>query len=180
MAWLATVSISLQLLDLPGGLVVNHMGWAAADRLVKSHHSVGNRSRDTLIFPRTTHQVVVFVVDDCEYVVAIFVGFNAAPVEVNCLSHHAPVIEAANRHVMERAFSFDIAGDSSVVNDCPRADSAIDFCHSVNWRNPTGEWERTFAIITVPSNELGASNPRPHARESSSPHRYDRWLGTGA
>ena len=24
-----------------------------------------------------------------------------------------------------------------------------------NWRNPsTGEWERTFAIITVPSNEL--------------------------
>lgn len=26
-----------------------------------------------------------------------------------------------------------------------------------NWRNPTtGEWERTFAIITVPSNELVA------------------------
>jgi putative SOS response-associated peptidase YedK len=24
-----------------------------------------------------------------------------------------------------------------------------------NWRNPnTGEWERTFAVITVPSNEL--------------------------
>jgi putative SOS response-associated peptidase YedK len=24
-----------------------------------------------------------------------------------------------------------------------------------NWRNPkTGEWERTFAIVTVPSNEL--------------------------
>jgi putative SOS response-associated peptidase YedK len=26
-----------------------------------------------------------------------------------------------------------------------------------NWKNPsTGEWERTFAIITVPSNELVA------------------------
>ena len=34
-----------------------------------------------------------------------------------------------------------------------------------NWRNPnTGEWERTFAIITVPSNELVGSNPQPHAR----------------
>jgi putative SOS response-associated peptidase YedK len=33
-----------------------------------------------------------------------------------------------------------------------------------NWRNPnTGEWERTFAVITVPSNELG-SNPQPNAR----------------
>ena len=29
-----------------------------------------------------------------------------------------------------------------------------------NWRNPnTGEWERTFAIITVPSNRAGGSNP---------------------
>jgi hypothetical protein len=27
---------------------------------------------------------------------------NAAPVEVICLFHHAPVIEAPNRHVMER------------------------------------------------------------------------------
>jgi hypothetical protein len=76
----------LQLLDLPGGLVVDDKGRAAADRLVKSHHSVGNRSRDTLIFPRTTHQGVVFVVDDCEYVVTIFVGFNAAAVELKYLS----------------------------------------------------------------------------------------------
>ena len=53
---------------------------AAADRLVKFHESVGNRSRDTFIFPRTTHQVVVFVVEGREYIVAIFVGFNAAPV----------------------------------------------------------------------------------------------------
>src|SRR5262249_49601578 len=80
---------------------------------------------------RTTHQVVVFVVEGREYVVAIFVGFNAATVEVICLSHHAPVIEAANRHVMERAFSFYIAGNSSLVNDCPRADSAVDFCDRV-------------------------------------------------
>jgi putative SOS response-associated peptidase YedK len=35
-----------------------------------------------------------------------------------------------------------------------------------NWRNPkTGEWERTFAIITVPSNELVGQNPRPHASD---------------
>ena len=32
---------------------------------------------------------------------------------------------------MERTFSFDIPGDSRLVNDCPRADSAIDFCHNV-------------------------------------------------
>ena len=62
----------LQLFDLPGGLVVDDIGRAAADRLVKFHHSVGNRSRDTLIFPRTTHQVVVFVVEGREYVVTIF------------------------------------------------------------------------------------------------------------
>ena len=77
----------LQLFDLPGGLVVDDIGRAAADRVVKFHHSVGNRSRDTFIFPRTTHQVVVFVVEGREYVVTIFVGFNAAPVEVKCLSH---------------------------------------------------------------------------------------------
>ena len=81
----------VRLLDLPGGLVVDDIGWAAADRVVKFHHSVGNRSRDTFIFPRTTHQVVVFVVEGREYVVTIFVGFNAAPVEVKCLSQQALV-----------------------------------------------------------------------------------------
>ena len=45
----------LQLFDLPGGLVVDDIDPAAADHLVKFHHSVGNRSRDTFIFPRTTH-----------------------------------------------------------------------------------------------------------------------------
>src|SRR5690606_16476705 len=64
-------------------------------------------------------------------VVAIFVGVNTATVDVICLFHHTPVIEAANRHVVERAFSFDIPGDSSLVNDCPRADSAVDFCQLV-------------------------------------------------
>jgi hypothetical protein len=44
----------LQLFDLPGGLVVDDHGRAAADRLVKFHHSVGNRSRDAFIFPRAT------------------------------------------------------------------------------------------------------------------------------
>jgi putative SOS response-associated peptidase YedK len=45
-----------------------------------------------------------------------------------------------------------------------------------NWRNPkTGEWERTFAIITVPSNELVA---QIHDRMPAilRPPR-DRWLG---
>jgi len=46
-----------------------------------------------------------------------------------------------------------------------------------NWRNPnTGEWERTFAIITVPSNELVGQihNRMPAILQPSS---YDRWLG---
>jgi putative SOS response-associated peptidase YedK len=46
-----------------------------------------------------------------------------------------------------------------------------------NWRNPsTGEWERTFAIITVPSNQLvGQIHDRmPAILERAS---YDRWLG---
>ena len=60
--------------------MVDDPGRAAADRVVKSHHSVGNCSRYTFIFPRTTDQVVVFVVEGREYVVTIFVGFNAAPV----------------------------------------------------------------------------------------------------
>ena len=46
-----------------------------------------------------------------------------------------------------------------------------------NWRNPnTGEWERTFAIITVPSNELvGQIHDRMPA--ILEPGGYDRWLG---
>ena len=46
-----------------------------------------------------------------------------------------------------------------------------------NWRNPnTGEWERTFAIITVPSNELvGQIHDRMPA--ILQPRGYDRRLG---
>ena len=46
-----------------------------------------------------------------------------------------------------------------------------------NWKNPnTGEWERTFAIITVPSNQLLAKihNRMPAILE---PRSYKRWLG---
>jgi putative SOS response-associated peptidase YedK len=46
-----------------------------------------------------------------------------------------------------------------------------------NWKHPTtGEWERTFAVITVPSNELVAQihNRMPAILEARS---YDRWLG---
>jgi putative SOS response-associated peptidase YedK len=46
-----------------------------------------------------------------------------------------------------------------------------------NWRNPnTGAWERTFAIITVPSNDLVAQihNRMPAILE---PRSYERWLG---
>ena len=42
----------LQLFDLPSGLVVGYKRRAAADRVVKFHISVGNRSRYTFIFPR--------------------------------------------------------------------------------------------------------------------------------
>jgi putative SOS response-associated peptidase YedK len=45
-----------------------------------------------------------------------------------------------------------------------------------NWRNPnTGEWERTFAIITVPSNTLVR---QIHHRMPAilDPTTYDRWL----
>jgi putative SOS response-associated peptidase YedK len=45
-----------------------------------------------------------------------------------------------------------------------------------NWKNPsTGEWERTFAIITVPSNELVA---QIHDRMPAilKPGSYERWL----
>ena len=122
----------LRLFDLPSGFVVGYKRRAATDRVVKVYISVGNRSRYTFIFPRTTDQGSGFVVEDREHVVAIYVGVNAAPVNVICLSHHAPVIEAANRHVVERAFSFDIPGDASLFTDDPRAGSAIDFCHSVS------------------------------------------------
>jgi len=46
-----------------------------------------------------------------------------------------------------------------------------------NWRDPnTGEWERTFAVITVTSNELvGQIHDRmPAILKQDS---YDRWLG---
>jgi len=46
-----------------------------------------------------------------------------------------------------------------------------------NWRNPnTGEWERTFVIITVPSNNLVA---QIHDRMPAilEPKSYGRWLG---
>ena len=46
-----------------------------------------------------------------------------------------------------------------------------------NWRNPTtGEWERTFVVITVPSNDLvGQIHDRMPA--ILKPTAYDRWLG---
>jgi putative SOS response-associated peptidase YedK len=46
-----------------------------------------------------------------------------------------------------------------------------------NWLNPdTNEWERTFAIITVPSNDLvGQIHDRMPA--ILEPDSYDRWLG---
>jgi putative SOS response-associated peptidase YedK len=46
-----------------------------------------------------------------------------------------------------------------------------------NWRNPTTRaWERTFAIITVPSNELvGQIHHRMPA--ILEPSGYHRWLG---
>jgi putative SOS response-associated peptidase YedK len=47
-----------------------------------------------------------------------------------------------------------------------------------NWKNPnTAEWERTFAIITVPSNELvGQIHDRMPA--ILEPNSYERWLST--
>lgn len=46
-----------------------------------------------------------------------------------------------------------------------------------NWRNPSkGVWERTFAIITVPANDLvGQIHERMPA--ILEPSGYDRWLG---
>ena len=46
-----------------------------------------------------------------------------------------------------------------------------------NWRNPnTGEWERTFAVITVPSNDL-VSQIHNRMPAILTPESYDRWLG---
>jgi putative SOS response-associated peptidase YedK len=46
-----------------------------------------------------------------------------------------------------------------------------------NWKNPTtGQWERSFAIITVPSNDLvGQIHDRMPA--ILKPESYGRWLG---
>jgi len=46
-----------------------------------------------------------------------------------------------------------------------------------NWCDPnTGEWERTFAVITVPSNDLvGQIHNRMPA--ILKPEGYERWLG---
>src|SRR5215216_3131163 len=45
-----------------------------------------------------------------------------------------------------------------------------------NWRDPAGEWQRTFAVITVPSNELvGQIHDRMPA--ILRPEEYDRSLG---
>ncbi len=46
-----------------------------------------------------------------------------------------------------------------------------------NWKDPaTGEWTRTFAILTTPANDLVA---RTHDRMPAilNPTGYDRWLG---
>ena len=46
-----------------------------------------------------------------------------------------------------------------------------------NWKDPTsGEWQRTFAIITVPPNELLAADLRSDAGDPRTAD-YDRWLG---
>jgi putative SOS response-associated peptidase YedK len=45
-----------------------------------------------------------------------------------------------------------------------------------NWKDPAGEWRRTFAILTVPSNELvGQIHDRMPAILRAKD--YDRWLG---
>ena len=46
-----------------------------------------------------------------------------------------------------------------------------------NWKNPEGEWVRTFAILTTPANELvGTIHDRMPA--ILAPAAYDRWVGT--
>ncbi len=46
-----------------------------------------------------------------------------------------------------------------------------------NWRNPQGEWLRTFAVITTDANELVG---RIHDRMPAilKPEDYERWLGS--
>jgi len=74
-----------------------------------------------------------------------------------------------------------VAGDQgrqTALRDCDEYDSPFGLAGLwENWRDPvTQEWIRTFAIITVPSNELvGRIHDRMPAilvRDS-----YDRWLG---
>jgi putative SOS response-associated peptidase YedK len=45
-----------------------------------------------------------------------------------------------------------------------------------NWKNPEGEWVRTFALLTTPANELVS---RIHDRMPAilKPQDYERWLG---
>jgi putative SOS response-associated peptidase YedK len=45
-----------------------------------------------------------------------------------------------------------------------------------NWKNPAGEWVRTFALLTTPANELVG---RIHDRMPAilKPSDYERWLG---
>jgi putative SOS response-associated peptidase YedK len=44
-----------------------------------------------------------------------------------------------------------------------------------NWKDPRGEWQRTFAILTVPPNELVAEI---HDRMPAilRPEHYTRWM----
>jgi putative SOS response-associated peptidase YedK len=46
-----------------------------------------------------------------------------------------------------------------------------------NWKDPSGEWVRTFAVLTTAANDLVA---RIHDRMPAilRPQDYDRWLGT--
>ena len=45
-----------------------------------------------------------------------------------------------------------------------------------NWKDPAGEWVRTFAVLTTAANEMVA---RIHDRMPAilRPEDYDRWLG---
>jgi putative SOS response-associated peptidase YedK len=46
-----------------------------------------------------------------------------------------------------------------------------------NWKNPHGEWVRTFTILTTPANELvGTIHDRMPA--ILAPAAYERWLGS--
>jgi putative SOS response-associated peptidase YedK len=45
-----------------------------------------------------------------------------------------------------------------------------------NWKNPEGEWVRTFAILTTPANEL-VDTIHDRMPAILAPAAYDRWLG---